>query len=180
MNNKILTDNFSISDKPFVKGVVVMKDENGRIIFKKNNLVVKSGRKLLFDLFKECVTSATERTSKRIGVIYGSGTSAVSSTDTKLGNVINTVPLEAKIESNDSEENYCDIDFDTEGKLYVKFTINISGNSGLATNMSELGLCFIKEEEGVKKSDGLFSRIVFDPLPLTSNNKYTLEYYLYF
>jgi hypothetical protein len=54
----------------------------------------------------------------------------------------------------------------------LKITIDITGTTAVNDASSELGLFL---------SDGsLFSRVVFDPIPLTENFKYKLTYYIYF
>jgi len=54
----------------------------------------------------------------------------------------------------------------------LKITIDIIGTAAVNDASSELGL-FLSD-------DSLFSRVVFDPIPLTENFKYKLTYYIYF
>ena len=161
-----------------VKGVVVIK-QDGKTILKKNNLVVKSGRSVIFNLLLEYIGKTTgESNEHSVGYIISSGTNVPSDGDT-LSSFSNGATLgiieDGNIETNNEE-------------LYLKFKITLNGSGLTAVSMSELGL-FIwshtvdekwSEEELDKDKYNLFSRIVFDPLPLTSGNKFDLEYYLYF
>ena len=189
MNKKHIrvTDSFKVSDKNNdkntapVKGVVVLKDENGKIIFKKNNLVVYDGREMVMNLFLNAFRNNNESLnldfygvdSGSISVRVGSNT-GVTQSDTSLTDF-----------SNDSVEYEPTISVIPKD-LGIKFSVNIIGSGLNAINMSELGLVlkyYNINKDGSKdenQSEKLFSRIVFDPLPFTSNNTYMLDYYLYF
>jgi hypothetical protein len=54
----------------------------------------------------------------------------------------------------------------------LKITIDVIGTTGVDKSSSELGL-FLSD-------DTLFSRVVFDPVPITDTLKYKLTYYIYF
>jgi hypothetical protein len=88
-----------------------------------------------------------------------------------------------------SEETYGDYIFSTRNnKLYyasyileelpeanaigLKITIDVTGQNGTDEVSSELGL-FLSDST-------LFSRVIFDPIPITDTLKYKLTYYIYF
>jgi len=56
--------------------------------------------------------------------------------------------------------------------LGLKIVINVTGNAGVLTSGTELGILL--------SDDTLFSRIVFDAIPLAANFSYKLTYYIYF
>lgn len=175
-----VTDSFKVSDRKGsspVKGLVVLKKPNGEIVFKKNNLVVREGRKILKDLFAKAINvgSGTDAAIKYTpSIVIGTGTS-ITTDETKLGN------FENQIEINFSSDNAITLSDENENDLYILFTISITGNGLNSINMSELGIKLsYTPAEGGDATSILFSRIVFDPLPFTASYTYTLEYYLYF
>ena len=191
MNKKIVVkDAFNISDKKNsspVKGVVVMRDEEGHIIFKKNNLVVYSGRKLIGFLFARMIGANENQFSNmptydnpyNVKLLLGTNTSA-----TLDSNNLNTFTDVHEMTIDPSQYNLTA----TEDDIYVKFTFSIAGSGLNAINMSELGLKLVlptaiqsnTTNQLDLEKEFLFSRIVFDPMPFTSGTTYTLEYYLYF
>lgn len=204
-------DRFKISDRKSspVKGVVCLKTEDGRILFKKNNLVVNDGRKIIKELF---LTSLVEdgygsgavtdtvplQKYYSPSIIIGSGVSSPTDGDTvstfssASGNTLKIISGKANITLSSSETTASDI--------YIKFSTSINGSGITAENMSELGIGLLQLQGDSVDIDGsnitglqksaydstaisqikLFSRIVFDALPLTSDNTYILDYYLYF
>lgn len=185
-------DTFKISDKNTapVKGVVVLKDENGKIIFKKNNLVVYKGRDLIMNLFLDYLTKGDSKNT--VNNITG------SKNKVKNSEILVRIGSNNGITQSDTDITSTGLDSATNGEykptiniltedLGIKFSISITGSGLSAINMSELGL--VLKETIDEDDDGtnpetenifLFSRIVFDPLPFTSNNTYLLDYYLYF
>lgn len=177
-----VTDTFRVSDKKGagpVKGLVVLRNDKGEIIFKKNNLVVKAGRKIIKQLFfKSLAIGDTTETQVYYtpSIIIGSGTT-VTTEDTGTLDFQNSIKLSIGDLSNTSD--FVNNSPDASDDIYIQFTVNIKGSGTTAINMSELGIC-LNQKDATTETDILFSRIVFDPLPFTSSNNYQLEYYLYF
>jgi hypothetical protein len=60
----------------------------------------------------------------------------------------------------------------------LKITIDVTGTTATTESSSELGL-FLTDGE-VSPTYTLFSRVVFDPIPITDTFKYKLTYFIYF
>lgn len=178
----IVKDAFNVSDKPNhspVKGVVVLKTEDGRIIFKKNNLVVFKGREIIRDLFYNAITnnnaaSKAYNVTIKIGSGTGASTDMMTSDDFTNPRDIDVIGANESAIQSSSEATEANPD-----DLFIRFSISIAGSGLNAINMSELGIV-LKDRDNGEDPGVLFSRIVFDPLPFTSNNNYILDYYLYF
>lgn len=180
MENKKITlrDDVRVDDRPLVKGVVVLRDESGKIIFKKNNMIVKDGRKFLQELFYQAIRNQTAPTlyASKVSIIVGTGTGVTTASMTKdaFDNAVTLVTSDINntfiTKSNDGEEPF------------LVFKLKVRGEGTTAFNMSELGILLRYKLNGddAESEDKLFSRIVFDPLPFTSSNSYDLDYYMYF
>lgn len=84
---------------------------------------------------------------------------------------------------NDKNDKYYEFEpvlsiLPTDNAIGLKITIDVTGSSGTSEGSSELGL-FLTDGE-VSPTYTLFSRVVFDPVPITDTLKYKLTYYIYF
>jgi hypothetical protein len=87
MKKTILNDSFRVSDSK-VKGYVVIK-QDGKIILRKENMIVENGRKYI----KNLVLSKITETRKINSIKFGTGTAPVSSNNTSLQTVISEYDL---------------------------------------------------------------------------------------
>lgn len=181
MDNKkiVFKDEIQIDDRPLVKGVVVLRDDNGKIIFKKNNMIVNAGRKYLQKLFFQSISTRAQPTlySTNVNVIVGTGSSVTTASMTK-DNFENAVELV----SSKSTNNTFITESNENDEPYLIFKLKVRGEGTTAFNMSELGIVldYKLDPNDADTTSNLFSRIVFDPLPFTSSNSYDLDYYMYF
>lgn len=83
--------------------------------------------------------------------------------------VFNSTPLY------DSENN--NIPANTNTEPFIKVIARFSGSQGFANSVTELGLLFKDNEHTTEE---LFSRVIFEPVPFSTNTRYELIYYIYF
>jgi hypothetical protein len=157
-----LEDSFRVSDSK-VKGYVVIK-EGDKIILKKENMIVASGRKFIKD---KTFGSSSKSISK---ILFGKGTTPTQATDT-----VSTIDSVGYYDTGDTSN----FSINLTDNLTTVITINLDKNSlGVVsdTSLSELGLVLTESEE----DDILFSRLTFDAIPLTIDHSYEIKYYIYF
>jgi hypothetical protein len=242
MKKITLKDSFRVSDSK-ITGYVVIK-ENGKIIIKKENMIVETGRKYIKDLVHNKIIGSGSEARKINSVKFGTGINPVVSSNTSLQTVQSTYDMSLttlgwkKIASAEGPTNptlvvignyfYNTSDdelligtsgepntweevlnyttgttlpttslteghffYNTSAKvLYVygktmvisqlntpdiglKIDIYLTGKSE-DRNISELGLFL--DGSGTE----MFSRLVFNAIPLTNNNTYEISYYIYF
>jgi hypothetical protein len=170
-----ITENLNISDSK-IKGIVVIKDQSGNIILRKENMIVESGRKFIRDIF---VTNGIFAKANYLGtyssflmthVVFGSNDVASQSTMTSLQNEVLRVRL---VENNViTDDNSVQIKF----KAIADLT-----SSPIGITIKELGLVAKEFNNGVETANEiLFSRAVFDSIPVSAGEKYEVEYYIYF
>jgi hypothetical protein len=82
MKKITLNDSFRVSDSK-MHGVVVVK-ENGKIIIKKENMIVSSGRSYIKNLLSSKIFTGIIEDRKIDSVKFGTGTNPVFSTNTSL------------------------------------------------------------------------------------------------
>lgn len=155
-----IRDYFKIDDSHSkIRGFVFAYDENGNLVFTKENMIVKEGRKLIFN----AITGGAAFNAKGLTAKVGSGSNMTEETSMKLGNEIT--------ENIEISETTTEIKTDPE--LYIKFSFNIKPKSTLSESVeiSELGLF---------NGETMFSRLVFQPYKLTNGSTLNFNYYIYF
>jgi hypothetical protein len=68
-----LSDSLSVSDSGMA-GIVVVRGEDGRIIFRKKNMIVNSGRQYIFGLVKGAIDGTLSSPAKISEIRFGTGT----------------------------------------------------------------------------------------------------------
>lgn len=166
-----LQDQVNIRDSK-IRGFVVLKKKDGTVVFKKENMIVESGRKFIREKF--LVSGVLDQDT------YVGDYADYSLTHIAFGN--SDVVTEYSMTSLVSENTNLRISVsgNTEAdtaQMFVKF----SGEIDLTTasegyTVKELGLILTADGE----DDDLFSRVVFDPIVVAATETYTVEYYIYF
>jgi hypothetical protein len=189
-----------------IRGRVIIRKTDGTIILDKDNMVVQTGRKFLRELF---INSLVEKSSvlysdggiieEPVDALTLTGGSGTVYTRQFNGYFVNQIGFgdsgtateftrtdlygTNKLYFNLSNEK---IIFPPEStELFLVFTAEINNTSALTGFLvEELGL-FITKTTLVPGGDNIFtrtmfSRIPFDPIPISSGDRYELEYYLYF
>jgi hypothetical protein len=179
MNSKkeleIIRNNYSNVDSCIPKGYVFCYDESGNLLFHMHNMIVKSGRKKIF----EALTGGDSLDLGSLKAILGNSTKLVTADDIISDNLnenslgANTVEITPK-SSGSGTLSGADND-----KLLYRFVIEFTHAEGDGLEfISTLGLVLI-EGSGVSATKTLFSRVVF-PKYASASNKLTFTYYLYF
>ena len=179
-----LMDRYSIDDTLKPVGVVIIKDADGNIIFKGNNMVVKTGRKMLFDLFTASSSTTFSDLTKfsDLHAFIGDNSNIVRADDIFLNGyqdiTTNDDGPQQNIPSTSSgystDTLYYELSGDNDREIYIHMAMRYN-HSGPAMAFSTFGL--YAGSEGHEK---LFSRIVFPTRTLTSETPILIDYYLYF
>lgn len=183
----ILKDNYSPKDTFHPRGLVVLSDEHGNIIFKKENMIVKSGRKMLISKKLDITADSNPFT----GIIFSSNTNMVDPDDN-----VSTLKTNYDYATLSFNNNDATLVFNENGSAYDKrpktpICEYAFDNDTLTATIefklwpcddeephliSSLGLYYTDNDE-----DKLFSRVVFPTYTLSSRVKYIqFTYYLYF
>lgn len=157
-----LNEKVSVTDtKKYVKGHIIVKDKDGNVIIDMDNMIVEKGRKFLLS---KCFGTADYSGYNISKIFYGEGSEMTTPKFTK-DNLVN--PQYISLTTNDIEHNF--------DNLYVKITNTLAYTDQNKT-LTEIGLII---SNGT--AEELFSRVVHDPIVLNNkNNKYTVNYYIYF
>jgi hypothetical protein len=166
-------DYLNINDSK-IRGVVILKKEDGTIVFKKENMIVQNGRKFIRDKFASSgIVALAEYTSSLMSynlsyVIFGNSDVITEYTMTQL--------ISPNIQTKQ------DISIGTvsveEVNMFIRFRAVLDrANQQTGYTAKELGFMLKDTSNG---EDLLFSRIVFDPITIGASEKYELEYYIYF
>jgi hypothetical protein len=167
MEKITLNDTFRVSDSK-VRGYVVIK-QDGKIIIKKENMIVEGGREYI----KDRIYGDSAATIKKI--FFGNSTKIVESTDV-LSTTFTNSTTATSLGSLDIVDDSANFLIDKTVDREVVYTANVSKvilDLTEDSTLSELGLVL---------SDGttLFSRLVFEAVPLTDDHTYEIKYYIYF
>lgn len=173
-------DKLPINDS-LVHGFVVVRDDNGGIIFKKSNMVVNKGRESIIALINSTIFNTTDNnafktfSSIKFGSNYSMTTPETESINAIFEGEHPKYQYNISTSKNDGEA-LCEYD---RSNRRFKISIDVEAKDTPA-EIRELGLYF-------KKNDGtdvehLFSRVVFDPIFCGANaaiSKFTMTYYVY-
>jgi hypothetical protein len=186
----IINEYVDIKDSK-IRGVVVLKRSDGTVVFKKDNLIVRNGRRYLWEKFMNSTASITQdengtTSSGTIGapytrqfdgytlgeIAFGSSGTATSFDQQGLSreyttNIVPRIPL-----------SNVGLELGSFDNPYIKIVARVDNTaSGENFTLAEIGLFLTKVDDLTKF---LFSRVVFDPIPIGSGDVYEVEYYIYF
>lgn len=174
-----------------IKGVVRIYDMDGNLVVEKHNMVVKTGRHLLYNLFKLYVIdnsttrntwSSADNKDKIASMIM---CFSYADNPIKTNQDLTLKQIEDNEKGSIKTEPSMDISADeTELKITFKATINGSENFQKFNQIyfkywyKEAGSTF---ESASNAGDvSLFSRVAMDPVFLGSDGVYSIHYSLYF
>lgn len=150
----ILRDQYKIDDNHSkIRGIVFAYDENGKLLFTRENMIVKSGRAAIVS----AISNGTALNLNNLTAIVGDSTAITTAGDTIADSFGTYTEIKAANITSAVEE------------VTAEYTIIVSGINSPQT-ISCLGLV-----NGTK----LFSRVVFPSYP-ASTGTLTFTYYLYF
>lgn len=183
----MIDDVVSFTDSIGPKGFIILKNlKTGEILVKKHNMIVKNGRKYLFDIFMEKQPANSDGGINYEGAItdslkdyklnklkFGYGINETVYESTELGS-----PLESGSGSIIiSEQTGTPISDSSYFKIEYTFKFKFNSSEAAATTISELGLFLTLNNT---TPDIMFSRVTFDPVPINANTEFELKYYVYF
>lgn len=173
-----IEDKVKFTDNIGPKGYVIMKKSDGTVLFEKENMIVTEGRKYLRELFilnafpsdfsysNEYITESDSTSYKLRRFGFGSSGIATQLGSTDLGTLIGTKIAVTK-----------EILEASNGQMYTILKGSLTPSSGSV--IRELGL-FLGNDAASDTNDKLFSRVVFDPIPVEEGETYDIDYYIYF
>jgi hypothetical protein len=171
-----------------VRGIVTLKRSDGTVVFTKENMIVQSGRRYLWEKFMQAtniIVSNGEISAGGIGASYtrqfdgytlgelafGSSGTATLFNQTALSREFSDAVVPRILLSNPS------VELGSSDNPYIKIVASVDNtSSGDNFTIHELGLFLTKADN----PSILFSRVVFDPIPVGSGDVYEVEYYIYF
>jgi hypothetical protein len=163
-----IEDKIQLTDNIGPKGYVIMKKSDGTVLFEKFNLIVEEGRKYLRELFiVNAFPSDFSYNREYEGYSlksFGFGSSGVA-TELDTDNLASLIDNKIDITKEILEAS--------NGQMYIVLKGTLTPESGRV--IRELGL-FLSDDS----NDKLFSRVVFDPIPVEAGETYDIDYYIYF
>jgi hypothetical protein len=176
-----IDDSASITDKigKVARGVVTMRTLDGKIVFSKENMITKAGRKIILDsLTNDKVFYSLSEVHIGSDNKIEDGETTTINTDPTKGIIISKGTIDSdhtKLASSGTAAFTESIDT-TNIAIKIQIFIAVADPTNNFT-ASELGLVF---SDGTEANDILFSRVVFDPVAISTTEKYLVDYTLYF
>ena len=156
-----IKDYFRIDDSHSkIRGFVFAYDENDKIVFHKENMITKTGRKSILN----AITGGSNLNLKGLTPALGVGRSMTTP---------DTATLESIIPSEHLEISPVTAVVSNTNDLYIsfEFTVNMTEAAPTKYEISELALM---------NGGSLFSRVVFQPYTLNAETTLKFKYYIYF
>ena len=166
------------------RGIVVMEDIDGKIIFRKENMILEAGRKaILKSVFTE---NNIEFTGLVIGMDGSSSTSDMESLkepfkDSEGNNKVIELVIPKTTDELEEDEYIVDKGLINDKDLTILLkTEPIQLKNFEGGLLREIGLLIKDKDDDENDIDVLFSRLSVDPTPLSAQMEYTIKYYIYF
>lgn len=160
-----LEDSFNMTDST-IRGFVVLTKLDGTIVFKKENMIVEGGRTFIRNLAHDTLLSTKVETRTFGSIRFGAGLNPTTPTTTDLEDFITGYSID--LDKNNIVKSV------SGDPLGLTISVQLTGADGQYEATSELGL-FLDDDPAT-----MFSRLVFDPVPITDGFEYNLTYYIYF
>jgi len=168
------------------KGIIRIYNEKGELIKECHNMVVKSGRKLLYELFKTYVLKNTKKQideNDSTPVNISNATFKINFSYLKEAiKTVSDLSLSdiATISGNDGVINTVvpTVEYD-DTDLKVIFKTSITGNTDFK-KFNQIYLSYTADDEWDDNNVILFSRVAMDPVFLGANGTYSIYYSIYF
>lgn len=181
-------DEYKPQESAGLKGYVVLSDSHGKKYVDKHNMILNEGRKVVMSkLFKdvpnrdESMTSYADYKLTKVLISNNSEESDYNGTINTY-NTLNSKYFEITLGSGNDSACVADYDLsDLVAKYTINMTISITSEEypvlAEMLTINSIGLVMENSSNG----ELLFSRIVFDPIPITTSaESFKLEYYIYF
>lgn len=183
----ILKDIVNINDSNSAKGFVIIKDENGKILVSKSNMIVKYGKLYLYKLFTDTFRIGTTSLALPASDFDWFSNDDVSLSQMRFSNNSNETSYFSEYTAMTSDNCMIyDISLSEmtavviEGHPCLKITKNVSFNTNPTNNLSHISTLELILKSESKQNNQLFSRIIFDKIPVNASSSFILDYYIYF
>ena len=177
-DNMIIRDNYDVNDS-LVNGLCIARTPDGKVLFKKHNMVVNGGR----DAILSTMLAETKISFTRIA--FGNNISMTTRETTSISGFkhgdedvysYNVVDSASGIDDK-SVSTYV---VDGENRS-IKFSVPVKASN--PAEICEMGLFFkLTDSGGEDGEENLFSRVVFDPIfcgPNAAVSSFTIDYVVY-
>jgi hypothetical protein len=185
MENIDIKDYFKISDDHSeVRGFLEVKDDKGRTIFIKENMVTLAGRQYIKDhVYNSLFDITSNNTTKLQSINFGKDGRITTSDMEALQSQVDYLTFNIGSTTQTADDAGVSVYYEinsvnsSDSDCNIKISIALKDISGNIPILREAGL-FLYDEVTKKKT--MFSRVAFAPLTLKSSNTYTINYYIYF
>ena len=185
-----IIDTYKPSDDATIKknsctpaGIIKIYDKDGNLVVEKHNMIVKSGRTLIFNSFLHKIFSSTELTAMGIKPLSDNQFD-LKANFSYLANPIKTTESltldQIQVAEGASGDNNVirkeldpEITIDADA-LSIKLTASFAGTETF-TKFNQIYLTYVDGN-----ISNLFSRVALDPVYIGSDGTYTLTYTIYF
>ena len=185
-----IIDTYKPSDDATIKknsctpaGIIRIYDKDGNLVIEKHNMIVKSGRKLIFNSFLQKIFSSTDLTTNGIAQLSDNQFD-LKANFSYLANPIKTTESltldQIQVAEGASGDNNVirkeldpEITIDADS-LSIKLTASFAGTETF-TKFNQIYLTYVDSSTST-----LFSRVALDPVYIGSDGTYTLTYTIYF
>lgn len=186
MNKEIkmkINDVVNISDSDGAKGYVIIKDAEGNILVSKSNMIVQEGKFYLYHLFMKNTFSGVAVSSEldwfnNSNVTIKKLRFSDRNEETSYFTKYSALPRDKSIEYNIDSKNINAMII--EGHPCVKITQSVTPDRSLLADLTHLSCLELLLGDDSATTEDLFSRIVFDKIPLNASSTFILDYYIYF
>ena len=173
----IIRDNYDINDS-LINGLCVARTPDGKVLFKKHNMVVNGGR----DAILSTMLAETKISFTRIA--FGNNISMTTRDTTNISEFKHgdeTVYSYNVVDSASGIDDKSVATYVVDGEnRSIKFSVPVKASN--PAEICEMGLfCKYTDEAGIE-TEKLFSRVVFDPIfcgPNAAVSSFTIEYVVY-
>lgn len=180
---KIMNNTDEITLHESLTGTYILKSDDGNIVCHGHNLVVNSGRKLLYNYIKNNLKELNFR------FYFGKHlqSSFTTTNNTTYDDIKNSIIYNGTDSTGNTtpDDNFC---YSLTDNTNIKFndknlsmTIQcVTTGSTASVTISEGFLTYASKDENGKQTEKLFSRFQFDPQYLTAGVEYSIEYTIHF
>lgn len=170
-----LRDKFEVGEGLSMVGKIKVEHSNGKTYFR-NNIITRSGREMLFGLFREALGGSSDENTYRydyLRITYGYSDNIPTADDDEKYIIDDNI-----ISLNSDARRY-----DT-GLLALKLSFAIEGDKDVVTfnKYNYIGIVMTRYDDNndTDDKDLLISRVMLDGMPLGPNDDINIEYTLYF
>lgn len=173
-----------------ITGRYIIKDKNtNEVVLDKENMIVMDGRLLLYSLFANKMFGDSNRTLDLKGIdinvshntdvtwymFFGSGTGG-----TKINHTVSGINNGNLVSLDSSANTSVKVDLMLSAtRPGIKIGYDLDGYSGQEVQYTEIAI-LMGVTENSETNYYTFSRVAMDPVVVTADTRFTIDYYIYF